>query len=61
MSQRKCPICGKPRHADHSPFCSNACRDRDFLQWVSDGYALPGAPDQPMAGAEDDGREFDAD
>jgi len=45
---RKCPICGKPRHEEHTPFCSVRCRDRDLLQWLQDGYALPGpAADRP--------------
>ena len=39
---RPCPICGKPRAAAHSPFCSVRCRDRDLLQWLGEGYALPG-------------------
>jgi endogenous inhibitor of DNA gyrase (YacG/DUF329 family) len=39
---KKCPICGKPRVAAHTPFCSTRCRDRDLLQWLEDGYALPG-------------------
>lgn len=45
---KKCPICGKPRVADHAPFCSTRCRDRDLVRWLDDGYALPGpsaAPD----------------
>jgi uncharacterized protein len=41
---RKCPICRKPRVEDHAPFCSIRCRDRDLLQWLDDGYALPGPP-----------------
>ncbi len=41
---RKCPICGKPRSPDHNPFCSTRCKDRDLLQWLGDGYALPGPP-----------------
>ena len=48
---RKCPICGKPRIEEHAPFCSKRCRDRDLLQWLEDGYALPGPP----AEREDDG------
>ncbi len=28
----------------HSPFCSQGCRDRDLIQWLSDGYRIPGAP-----------------
>lgn len=39
---RKCPICRKPRVEEHTPFCSTRCRDRDLLQWLEDGYALPG-------------------
>ncbi|WP_082456552.1 DNA gyrase inhibitor YacG [Novosphingobium sp. Leaf2] len=49
-SERKCPICGKPSTPDHTPFCSKRCRDRDLLQWLGDGYALPGPsapPDYP--------------
>jgi endogenous inhibitor of DNA gyrase (YacG/DUF329 family) len=44
MSLKKCPTCGKPRSESHKPFCSARCRDRDLLQWLSDGYALPGPP-----------------
>jgi endogenous inhibitor of DNA gyrase (YacG/DUF329 family) len=39
---RKCPICGKPRSAEHTPFCCTRCRDRDLVRWLEDGYALPG-------------------
>ncbi|WP_159978134.1 MULTISPECIES: DNA gyrase inhibitor YacG [unclassified Novosphingobium] len=48
---RKCPICGKPRQAEHTPFCSKRCRDRDLLQWLQDGYALPGHPADPTSDA----------
>jgi endogenous inhibitor of DNA gyrase (YacG/DUF329 family) len=44
MMPKKCPICGKPRVEAHAPFCSTRCRDRDLLQWLEDGYALPGPP-----------------
>ena len=44
---RPCPICKKPRHADHAPFCSQRCRDRDLAQWFGDGYAVPGRPALP--------------
>ena len=43
-SGKKCPICNKPRSAEHAPFCSLRCRDRDLVQWLADGYALPGPP-----------------
>lgn len=41
---RKCALCGKPRSAEHSPFCSTRCKDRDLMRWLEDGYALPGPP-----------------
>jgi len=44
---RKCPICGKPRVAEHTPFCSTRCRDRDLLQWFGEGYAIPAAGPGP--------------
>lgn len=47
LSERKCPICRKPRTGEHAPFCSKRCRDRDLLQWLDDGYALPGQPHDP--------------
>ena len=53
QSARKCPICGKPRIAEHAPFCSSRCRDRDLLKWLDDGYTLPGPaapPDIPPEG-----------
>jgi hypothetical protein len=52
---RPCPICGKPRHPDHTPFCSTRCRDRDLLQWLDDGYALPGRPTAEPAKDDDEG------
>ena len=45
---RTCPICGKPRLPEHAPFCSTRCRDRDLLQWLDGGYALPGPAPDPM-------------
>ena len=45
--RRPCPICGKPRQAEHTPFCSARCRDRDLLKWLDDGYSLPGPPADP--------------
>lgn len=41
-----CPICDKPVAPPHAPFCSRACRDRDLLQWLSDGYRLPAKDDE---------------
>jgi endogenous inhibitor of DNA gyrase (YacG/DUF329 family) len=43
-----CPVCGKPPASGHGPFCSQGCRDRDLLNWLGDGYAIPGPPaDEP--------------
>lgn len=44
---KPCPICKKPRDADHAPFCSSRCRDRDLARWFGDGYAVPGRPASP--------------
>ena len=41
MPTTRCPICAKPATPQHTPFCSQGCRDRDLLQWLSDGYRLP--------------------
>jgi uncharacterized protein len=47
--KQKCPVCKNPASADLSPFCSQGCKDRDLLQWLGDGYRLPG----PAADHED--------
>ena len=39
-----CPGCGKPATAAHRPFCSQGCRDRDLIAWLSEGYRIPGPP-----------------
>jgi len=39
-----CPVCGKPAASQHKPFCGQGCRDRDLIQWLSDGYRIPGPP-----------------
>ena len=56
----RCPICGKPRDPRLRPFCSRACRDRDFLAWADGRYAIPAVedtdeePDQPDEDARDE-------
>jgi endogenous inhibitor of DNA gyrase (YacG/DUF329 family) len=42
MSMTRCPICTAPTVPDHAPFCSRGCKDRDLLQWLGEGYRLPG-------------------
>jgi endogenous inhibitor of DNA gyrase (YacG/DUF329 family) len=39
-----CPVCRQPTLPATKPFCSAACRDRDLLQWLGEGYRVPGAP-----------------
>jgi len=39
-----CPLCGRPSAEIASPFCSPGCRDRDLLNWLGDGYRVPGPP-----------------
>ena len=41
MTKTACPVCGKPPHALHAPFCSRGCKDRDLLQWLGEGYRIP--------------------
>ncbi len=39
-----CPICRAPSDPAHAPFCSRGCKDRDLLQWLGEGYRIPGQP-----------------
>lgn len=39
-----CPVCDRPTAPEHKPFCSQGCKDRDLLQWLDEGYRLPGPP-----------------
>ncbi|MCC2977923.1 DNA gyrase inhibitor YacG [Sphingomonas sp. PL-96] len=41
-SRDVCALCGAPVAAQHAPFCSQGCRDRDLLNWLGEGYRLPG-------------------
>ncbi|MHA6721322.1 DNA gyrase inhibitor YacG [Sphingomonas sp. RS6] len=49
MPRDACPICGKPGTAEFKPFCSRGCKDRDLLQWLGEGYRVPGEPVDPNA------------
>lgn len=42
-----CPLCDKPADAAHKPFCSQGCKDRDLINWLGDGYRVPGEPISP--------------
>jgi hypothetical protein len=50
---KPCPLCGKPAAAAHAPFCSRGCRDRDLLNWLGDGYRVPGPPAESAEGGLD--------
>ena len=39
---KKCPLCGKAEQAEHAPFCSRGCKDRDLLKWLGEGYRIAG-------------------
>ncbi len=45
-----CPICGKAAAVAQTPFCSQGCRDRDLLRWLSDGYRIPVEDDSAQDG-----------
>lgn len=47
MNRNACPICGNPVDAAFKPFCSRGCKDRDLLQWMGEGYRLPGKAIDP--------------
>jgi endogenous inhibitor of DNA gyrase (YacG/DUF329 family) len=51
-----CPVCGQPSALETRPFCGRACRDRDLLQWLGEGYRVPGRPvDDEMKKSDEDG------
>ena len=60
MTQRKCPVCGRPAEADYRPFCSRRCADVDLQRWFSGAYAVPAAESEseddstPGAGHDDE-------
>ncbi|QJB70700.1 DNA gyrase inhibitor YacG [Parasphingorhabdus halotolerans] len=60
----KCPVCKKPQASQFKPFCSAGCKDRDLLQWLGEGYRVPGpavSPDQLMDHfADNSGRDGEA-
>lgn len=51
-TSKDCPVCGKPTVKDHAPFCSARCKDVDLNRWLSDGYSIPGTPDDDSEGTE---------
>ena len=49
------PCAASRRSARHKPFCSQGCRDRDLLNWLGDGYRVPGETADPDAPGNEDG------
>lgn len=47
MKRDACPICDKPAVPEYRPFCSRGCKDRDLLQWLGEGYRIPGEAIDP--------------
>ncbi len=46
MSQRKCPICGRPAEPAYRPFCSRRCADVDLSRWLTGAYRAPAVEDE---------------
>ena len=36
-----------PSTLTEAPFCSRACKSRDLLKWLGEGYRIPGPADDP--------------
>jgi hypothetical protein len=46
-ADKLCAYCGKgPRVPAYAPFCSPGCQDRDLLQWMREGYAVPASDNE---------------
>ncbi|MFM7028385.1 MAG: DNA gyrase inhibitor YacG [Chakrabartia sp.] len=52
-----CPLCRKPAAAEHLPFCSRGCKDRDLLNWLGESYRVPARVDDDE---QDSGLDSDA-
>jgi endogenous inhibitor of DNA gyrase (YacG/DUF329 family) len=52
-----CPICGRPREARYTPFCSRRCADVDLYRWLKGSYVIPAShegDDRASAGDRDE-------
>jgi uncharacterized protein len=49
-----CPVCKKPTVAEHKPFCSRGCKDRDLLKWLDGKYAVAGSREEDSGRIADD-------
>lgn len=53
VKAKGCPICGKPPHPVHEPFCSARCKQVDLGRWLNGTYRIETdeRPDDPSAPA----------
>jgi len=57
ISNKKCPICGKPAEEQFRPFCSKRCADVDLNRWLSGVYAVPAVEQDESSDGEPPERE----
>ena len=50
-AKTRCPLCKQPSDPAFAPFCGRACRDKDLLAWLGEGYRLPARPAEDEDGA----------
>ncbi|GAA4749341.1 hypothetical protein GCM10023264_14530 [Sphingomonas daechungensis] len=55
LDTKSCPVCRKKPSAEHAPFCSRGCKDRDLLRWLDEGYRIPGPKADAGVDSEDSG------
>ncbi|MET3926683.1 DNA gyrase inhibitor YacG [Devosia sp. 2618] len=48
LTEKKCPICGKPSVEAFRPFCSKRCADVDLNRWLTGSYVIPARDDEPL-------------
>ncbi|HJU20309.1 MAG TPA: DNA gyrase inhibitor YacG [Stellaceae bacterium] len=56
-SARPCPLCGKPAHPRHRPFCSRRCAEIDLGRWLKGTYRIP--DEEPTDEGEEEMRNRD--
>jgi endogenous inhibitor of DNA gyrase (YacG/DUF329 family) len=56
-SEKRCPICGRPRDLKYDPFCSRRCADVDLHRWLKGTYVIPGAERPSVEGDKADDEE----
>lgn len=59
---RSCPVCGQPVSweisDDRYPFCSRRCRTIDLGEWLSDGYRISEALQDPEGGLHEEAADL---